>query len=116
MKQSELYLRVEERTEILRLQDKLWVDFNDSDKTDMKEGGVLTLEEWEWLKALLSTTALYAEVAQGFTTPHPFVLCIETPPGEGWEQLLMIHPSQLPKALEERDPLEVFREVEKLSE
>ncbi len=93
---------------LYHLREKLWSDFYDDDKTALKPGQVLSLEEWAWLKDLVSVTTVKAEVAQGLTTPNPFALCFDN----GSKLVMMLHPTQLPEELREQDALELFRAVE----
>lgn len=102
----------DERTRLLVLQDELWENYDDEDKVRLRSGRVLTVDEWEWVKSLIRTRALDAVIAQGFTTPNPFVLLLEVVAGRRHEEMLMIHPRHLPADLRELNALEVFRTVE----
>lgn len=108
-------LTEEERARLRELRDRLWSNFDDEDKVCLREGATLTSDEWSWLKELLATTILRAEVAQGLSTPNPFVLCLEVPKTRGWEELLMLHPTQLPEALSADEVLKSFRALESQS-
>lgn len=106
-------LTPEEQALLIALRDTLWNNFSDEDTCAYIEGSSLSLDDWIWLRELVVSRALYAEIASGFTTPNPYVLCFDS---TDEPSLIMIHPLHVPLSLggSERAS-ELFQEIQSQS-
>lgn len=106
-------LTPEEHARLVALRDTLWNNFSDEDACSRIEGSTLSLDDWIWLRELVVTRALYAEIASGLTTPNPYVLCVDSTEEAC---VMMVHPSHVPLSLEGSERAsELFQEIQSQS-
>jgi hypothetical protein len=86
----------EEHERILHIREVLWKDYEEEDLCSVRDGTLLDRETWAFLVSLIQNHALKAEIASGFTTPNPFVLCFDA---ANEPDILMVHPLHLPEEL-----------------
>ncbi len=94
---------------LAQLRTRLWHAFEDDEKTQPLQGQKLSLDDWDRLRKLIQDRVLFVEIASGLTTPNPFVLCFDSTDNPA---VFMIHPSQIPKEMEDTpDIAQLFKNI-----